>query len=117
MLHIWQSYFYLHRNLLRLGEDQIDHIESILNDQGKFLAQKDAERRILLMDVRQWLLKDPIERRKAEEKLRSLETLNTAIVSSEIDTLERMMAVLTPEQRQKMHDILIESRFTGPFGP
>jgi Spy/CpxP family protein refolding chaperone len=117
MLHIWQSYFFLQRHPLRLTGDQSDKIESILNDQERSLTLKNADRKILLIDIRQLLVREPIDLKKVEEKVKALEALNAEIIMAEIETLEKALAVLTPEQRQKMLSLFKESRFTGPFGP
>lgn len=117
MLHIWQSYFFLERHRLKLTEEQMDKIESILNDQERSITRKIADRRILLIDIWQSLVRNPIDLKKAEDRVKALEALNREIIMAEIETLESALAVLTSEQRQKTIALFRESRFTGPFGP
>jgi Spy/CpxP family protein refolding chaperone len=116
MLHIWETYFFLQRGPLKLTEDQIERIVSILNDQRKYIIQKKAEQRILLIDIEQLLVKEPTDLKKVEEKVKAFEDLNVEITMGEVQTLGKALAVLTPEQRQKMLAIFRESRFTGPYG-
>jgi Spy/CpxP family protein refolding chaperone len=116
MLHIWQTYFFIQKGPLKLTEDQIDRIDSILNDQRKYIVQKMADQRILLIDIEQLLIREPYDLKKVEEKVKGLEDLNVEITMAEVQTLGKALAVLTPEQRQKMLAIFRESRFTGPYG-
>ena len=116
MLHIWQTYFFLQKGPLKLTEDQIDRINSILNDQRKYVARKIADQKILLIDIEQLLVKEPYDFKKVEEKVKGLEDLNVEITMAELQTLEKALAVLTPEQRQEILVFFRESRFTGPYG-
>lgn len=116
MLRIWESYFFLQKRPLKLTEDQIDRIESILNDQRKYIAQKMADQKILLIDIEQLLVTEPYDLKKVEEKVKALEDQNAEIIMAEIQTLRKALAVLTPEQQQKILAFFRESRFTGPYG-
>jgi Spy/CpxP family protein refolding chaperone len=116
MIHIWQTYFFLQKGPLKLTEDQIDRIDSILTDQRKYIVQKMADQRILLIDIEQLLVKEPDDLKKVEEKVKAFEDLNVEITMAEVQTLGKALAVLTPEQRQKMLAFFRESRFTGSYG-
>jgi len=116
MLHIWETYFFLQKGPLKLTEDQVARIDSILNDQRRYIVQKTADQRILLIDIEQLLIKEPYDLKKVEEKVKALEDLNVEITMAEVQTLGKALAVLTPEQQQKMLAIFRESRFTGPYG-
>ena len=87
-----------------------------MNDQRKYIVQKTADQRILLIDIEQLLIKEPYDLKKVEEKVKVLEDLNVEITMAEVQTLGKALAVLTPEQRQKMLAIFRESRFIGPYG-
>ncbi len=71
----------------------------------------------MLVDIRQLLLKEPIELNKVKTQVKALEDLNVEIITAEIETLEKALAALTVEQRKELLAIFKESRFTGPFGP
>jgi Spy/CpxP family protein refolding chaperone len=116
MLHVWQTYFFLQKGPLKLTEDQIDRIGSILTDQRKYVVRKMADRRILLIDIEQHLLKEPTDLKEVEEKVKALEDLKVEITMAEVQTFGKALAVLTPEQRQKILAFFKESRFTGPYG-
>jgi Spy/CpxP family protein refolding chaperone len=111
MLHRWGSYFFTQKDQLGLTEDQLDKIESILNSHIKYAIRKNADRKILLIEIQELLVKDKLDLSEVEEKLKAMEALNTDTKMEGIRTLEKALTVLTPEQRKKVKALFKESTF------
>jgi Spy/CpxP family protein refolding chaperone len=111
MLHRWGSYFFTRKDQLGLTEDQLDKIESILNSHIKYAIRKNADRKILLMEIQELLVKDKVDLGGVEEKLKAMEALNTDMNMEGVRTLEEALTVLTPEQRKKVKALFKGSTF------
>jgi len=51
MLHRWGSHFFTQKDQLGLTETQLDKIESVLNSHIKYAIRKNADRKILLIEI------------------------------------------------------------------
>jgi hypothetical protein len=111
-IYLWERYLIGHRQFLVLTEQQVDDIGSRLNAQRRFWIAKRADRRVLIMEIQELLLKDPVDLAKVEEKVKAVEGLSTDIVMEEVRTLEKVLSILTPEQRKAVEEYMKESTFT-----
>jgi Spy/CpxP family protein refolding chaperone len=112
MLHQWGNYFFTQKDPLGIDETQLEKIESVLNTHIKYAIRKDADRKIIVMEIEELLIKDKVDLSEVEEKVRALEMIDTDIDMEGIRTLEQALAVLTPEQRVKMKTLFKNSTFT-----
>ena len=111
-ISLWERYLIGHRQFLGLTEQQVDDIGSMLNAQRRFWIAKRADRRVLIMEIQELLLKSPVDLGKVEEKVKAAETISTDVVMEEIRTLEKVLSILTPEQRKAVEEYMKESTFT-----
>ncbi|MEJ2723587.1 MAG: hypothetical protein P8175_02880 [Deltaproteobacteria bacterium] len=111
-IYFWERYLIGHRQVLGLTEQQLDDIGSMLNAQRRFRIAKRADRRVLIMEIQELLVKGPVDLAKVEEKVKAAETISTDTVMEEIRTLEKVLSVLTPEQRKAVEEYMKESTFT-----
>lgn len=111
-LHQWGSYFFSHKDQLELSEAQLDKIEPILNGHIKYAIEKNADRKVMLIDIQEMLVKDKIDLRAVEKKLKAVEALTTDMSMEGIQTLEKALAVLTPEQQKNIKTLFKEATFT-----
>jgi Spy/CpxP family protein refolding chaperone len=111
MLHQWGSLLFAQKDGLGLPQTQIDQIESILNSHIKYAIRKNADRKILLIEIQELLIKDKVNLSEVEGKLKAMEALNTDIKMEGIRTLEQALAVLTPEQQKNIKILFKKSTF------
>jgi Spy/CpxP family protein refolding chaperone len=111
-IYLWERYLIGHREFLGLTEQQVDDIGSRLNAQRRYWITKRADRRVLIMEIQELLLKSPVDLAKVEEKVKAVEGLSSDIVMEEIRTLEKVLSILTPEQRKAAEEYMKESTFT-----
>jgi hypothetical protein len=111
-IYFWEHYIIGHRSFLLLTEQQLDEIGSSLNAQRKYWIRKRADRRVLIMEIQELLSEEPVDLAKVEEKVRAMQALSTDMVMEEIRTLEKVLSILTPEQRKAVEEFMRESAFT-----
>ncbi len=109
MLHRWENYLIFEKESLGLKENQLDQIESLLQAHRKYLIRTGADLRVLRMDIRELLVKEKIDLAAVEAKLKAFEALAASRVMETVRTFEKVMAVLTPEQRSKANAFFKES--------
>jgi Spy/CpxP family protein refolding chaperone len=109
MLHRWGSHFFTQRDQLGLTETQLDKIESVLNSHIKYAIRKNADRKILLIEIQELLVKDKVNLSEVEGKLKAMEALNTDMKMEGVRTLEQALAILTPEQQMKAKTLFKEA--------
>jgi Spy/CpxP family protein refolding chaperone len=109
MLHRWGSYLFTQKHQLGLTLTQLDKIESILNSHIKYAIRKNADRKILLIEIQELLVKDKVNLNEVEGKLKAMEALNTDMKMEGIRTLEQALAILTPEQQKKAKTLFKEA--------
>lgn len=86
---------------LGLDEKQKESIRTITTGARKDAIRKMADVRIARLELRELLIKDPVDLGAAEAKLKQIESLRTDLHLLRIKTLKEIKATLTPEQRQK----------------
>ena len=111
-IYLWEQYIMGHRHALGLSEQQVNEIGSRLNDQRKTWVSKRADQMILFMETEDLLLKEPLDLKKVEEKVKAIQALSGEMFMEEIRTLEKVLSVLTPEQRKTVEEFMRESTFT-----
>lgn len=111
-IYLWERYVMGHRHFLGLTIQQVDEIGSSLNAQRRYWIGKRANRTILIMEIHELLLKDPVDLKKVEEKVKAVQALSTEMAMEEIRTLEKVLSILNHEQRKAVEDFMRESTFT-----
>jgi Spy/CpxP family protein refolding chaperone len=111
-IYLWERYIIEHRQDLGLTLNQQDEIGSRLRDQRKEWVQKRARKIVFFMDVEDLLLKEPVDVKKVEEKVKAIEALSAEMFMDQIRTLEKVLSILTPEQRKTVEDFIRESTFS-----
>ncbi|MBW2147612.1 MAG: hypothetical protein JRG73_11945 [Deltaproteobacteria bacterium] len=111
LLHQWGRNFFMYKDQLGLSEEQLDKIETSVNSYLKYFIRKNADRMVLLIEIRESLLKNNIDLGEVEKKVKAVEALNTDIEMEGIRTLAGALAVLTPEQQKKVKTLFKESTF------
>ena len=101
ILHQWGSCFFTQKDQLRLTDPQVDQIQSILNSHMKYAIRKNADRRVLLIEIQELLVKEKVNLGEVEGKIKALEGLNTEMSMQGVRTLEEALSVLTPEQQKE----------------
>ena len=109
---LWERYVMGHRHSLGLTEQQSDEIGLLLYTQRRYWITKRADRMVLIMELQELLLKQPVDFAKVDEKVKMVEGLSTEMAMKRIDTLEKVLSILTPEQRKTVEAFMKESTFT-----
>jgi Spy/CpxP family protein refolding chaperone len=111
-IYLWEHYIISHRDVLGLTLQQLNDIGARLNDQRKNWIGKRADEMILFMEIEDLLLKEPLDLKKVEEKVKAIQALSGEMLMEEIRTLEKVLSLLTPEQRSMVREFMRESTFT-----
>jgi Spy/CpxP family protein refolding chaperone len=96
--------------LMSLGLDdrQKESIRSIHMNMKKEHIRGRAGVDVAEIELKEILMKDPVDLKAAEAKLRQIEALKTDLHLGHIKTHEEVKAVLTPEQRKNFNDMMME---------
>ena len=105
MLHKWETLFFAQKDELGLTEEQLDEIESIFISHEKSAIRKKADLKVLLIESKEALLKEEIDLKTVEKKLKAMEALKTEMAMETIRTLKKELAVLTAEQQKKIRQL------------
>ena len=116
ILHQWGSCFFTQKEQLGLTDEQLDQIQSILNSHMKYAIRKNADGRVLLIEIQELLVKEKVNLGEVKGKVQSLEGLNTDMNMEGIRTLEEALGVLTPEQQKKAKGLFKTSTCMGAMG-
>jgi Spy/CpxP family protein refolding chaperone len=111
MLHKWGKLFFTQKDELGLTEEQLDEIESILMSHVKSAIRKKADLKILFIESQEALVKEEINLKAVEKKLKAMEALNTEMAMEGIRTLKKALAVLKPEQQKKIRRLFKNTCF------
>jgi Spy/CpxP family protein refolding chaperone len=116
ILHQWGSCFFTQKEQLGLTDEQLDQIQSILNSHMKYAIRKNADGRVLLIEIQELLVKEKVNLGEVKGKVQSLEGLNTDMNMEGVRTLEEALGVLTPEQQKKAKALFKTSTCMGAMG-
>ena len=95
---------------LGLSKEQSSKIKVIATDYAKSRIQGEADVKLAELDVRTRILDEKAELPSIEAALRKSESTRTALRLEGVKALRAATAVLTPEQREKWHQIMQERR-------
>jgi Spy/CpxP family protein refolding chaperone len=95
-----------HREQLALTQDQATRLETLRQEFTRETIRRDAELRIVEMDLAALLEQTPADLGKVEAKIRELEKLRADLRIARIRTLEQGRTILTTEQRTKLQALL-----------
>lgn len=115
-LHRWAGLFFSMREELGLAAQQLEQIQAIFFSHIKYAVPKQAERKVMIIEIEEALSGDRIDLHAVEQKVKSLETLNTEMTMEGIRTLQQAFEVLTPEQRPMMRSLLRGSLYARILG-
>jgi Spy/CpxP family protein refolding chaperone len=106
MMHICMKY-------LGLNAKQREEIREIRNTTLKEVIRKRADMQIARLELRDLLSQDPVDMKAVEAKVKQIEGLRADIHLALIKAKEEVKAKLTPEQRQKLRDMMGKSPMMG----
>jgi Spy/CpxP family protein refolding chaperone len=116
MLHRWGMLFFVHRADLGITDAQSEKIDAIVRDHWKSAIRNNADRQILLLDIQEALLKSQTDLGQVEKNTRALHSLEADLDVEGVRTLQKLLAVLTPEQQTKMKAFFREMAFARATG-
>ncbi|RJQ23060.1 MAG: periplasmic heavy metal sensor [Nitrospiraceae bacterium] len=90
---------------LDLDEQQKTLIGEIKSRMMKETIKKSADMRIVHIDLRDLLSKDPVDMKAVEAKVKQMEMMRTEMHLSHIKCMEDIKTKLTPEQRKKFREM------------
>jgi len=111
MLHHWGQHLISQSDQLGLSEEQLDEIESILTSHIKYATRKKADLKVLFFEIQELLVKEKMNLKAVEKKIKAMEALNTDMAMEGVQTLEKALAVLAPEQQKKMRTLFKKASF------
>ncbi len=91
---------------LNLDEQQRTLIGEIKSRMMKETIQRNADMRIVHIDLRDLLSKDPVDMKAVEAKVKQSEMMRTEMHLSHIKAMEDIKTKLTPEQRKKFREMI-----------
>jgi len=100
------SFMLEHRRELDLSPAQAQTLESLRNEFQREMIRRDADLRIAEMDLAALLEGDPVDLGRVETKVREIERLRADLRFRRIRTIEQARAQLTPEQRERLRELL-----------
>lgn len=95
-----------HLIALDLDDRQKTLISEIKSKMMKETIRRNADIRIVLIDLRELLSKDPVDMKTVEAKVKQLEMMRTEMHLSHIKAMEDIKTKLTPEQRKKFREMI-----------
>jgi Spy/CpxP family protein refolding chaperone len=98
---------------LGLSAKQKEEIEGIRVATMKEVIRKRADMQIARLELRELLSKEPVDMKAVEAKVKQIEGLRADIHLAIIRAKEEVKAKLTPEQRQKLMDMMGKSPMMG----
>jgi Spy/CpxP family protein refolding chaperone len=91
---------------LDLDEDQKTLIGEIKSRMMKDAIRRRADMRIAQIELKDLLIKDPVDMKAVEAKVKQLEMMRTEMHLSHIKAMEDIKTKLTPEQRKKFREMM-----------
>ena len=102
------------KHLMGLGLDdkQKDALKALRSKTMKDMVKKRADMQIAGIELKDLLDKDPVEMKAVEALLKKKESLKTEMTLAHIRAREEMKALLTPDQRKRLKEMM-EGRAAG----
>lgn len=95
-----------HLMALDLDEQQKTLIGEIKSRMMKETIQRNADMRIVHIDLMDLLSKDPVDMKAVEAQVKQSEMMRTEMHLSHIKAMENIKTKLTPEQRKKFREMI-----------
>ena len=95
-----------HLKGLGLDEKQKEAVKAIKSRAMKEMIKKRADKQIATLELKDIVGKDPVDMKAVEAKLKQIEAIGTDMRLSHIKTMEEVKALLTPEQKKKMKEMI-----------
>jgi hypothetical protein len=102
------------REKLALSDEQVRKLEQLRSDFEKETIRNDADVRVAEIDLNNLLQAGNVDLAKVEGKIREVERLRADLRIARVRAVEKGKALLTPEQRKKLQELLAEQRLTWP---
>ena len=99
-----------HQKELALSEEQGGKIKTIATDYKKSRIQKKADVKLAELDVQTRIRDEKADLSSIESAMRKSETARTAMRLEGVKALRAAFTVLTPEQKEKWHQLMAEKR-------
>lgn len=100
------------REKLGLSDDQVRRMEQLRSNYEKESIRRDADIRVAEMDLDALLDAPKVDMAKVEAKVREIEKLRGDLRLARIRAIEKGKRLLTPDQRKKLREMLMESDFS-----
>ena len=95
-----------HLMALDLDDQQRTLIGEIKSRMMKETIQRNADMRIVHIELRDLLIQDPVDMKAVEAKVKQSEMMRTEMHLSHIKAMEDIKTKLTPEQRKKFREMI-----------
>ncbi len=100
------------RDRLGLSAEQVSALEQLRTDFEKVSIRHEADLRIAEMDLRGLLESSAVDMKKVESKVREIERSRADLRLARIRTIEKGKDQLDAEQRNKLQELMSDSRLT-----
>jgi len=101
---------------LGLDEKQREAVKSIKSKEMKDMIKKKADKQIAKVELKEILARDPVDMRAVEAKVKQIESIETDMRLAHIRTMEEVKALLTPDQKKKMKEMIEMGPMMGGMG-
>lgn len=108
------SFMLRHREELKLSSEQVRGLERIRGDFRREAIRREAELRVAELDLDQLLEAERVDLEKVEAKIREIERLRGDLEIARVRAIEEGKALLSPEQRAKLEELLGSPRPRHP---
>ncbi len=98
----------LWKHLMSLGLDdkQLDALKALRSKTMKDMIKKRADKQIAGIELKDLLDKDPVDMKAVEASVKKNESLKTEMFLAHIRAREEMKALLTPDQRKRLKEMM-----------
>lgn len=101
---------------LGLDEKQREAARAIKHKEMKEMVKKKADKQIAKLELKEILAKDPVDMKAVEATLKQIEAIETDMHLSHLRTMEEVKAMLTPDQKKKMREMIERGPMGGGMG-
>jgi Spy/CpxP family protein refolding chaperone len=105
------------REKVGLSDEQVKKLEQLRTDFEKETIRKEADIRVAEIDLDNLLKAATPDMDKIEGKIREIERLRADLRIARIRAIEKGKALLSADQRKKLHELTADQRFTRSQSP
>ena len=102
-----------HLMTLGLDEKQKEALKALRSKTMKDMAKKKADEMIAGIELKDLLDKDPVDMKAVETAAKKSESLRTEMFLAHVRAHEEMKAILTPDQRKRLKEMMESGDGTG----